>query len=160
MFRNALRQSSRTVGAISASGRVAAVRPSIPNQMLHQAICNQSRSIDNSLRSSIDALVACVLVVGSCWASFNSYDLTFFRASANWHFLFRDELPHPQLSTQHQNKSEATHPLTRHRQPKCHLSSSKESEVSRRSPASPRQVVFCPSGTLHHNKHDNNRSYT
>merc|ERR1712225_58942 len=43
----------------------------------------------------------------------------------------QDELPHPQLSTQHQNKSEATHPLTRHRQPKCHLSSSKESEVSR-----------------------------
>merc|ERR1712000_647102 len=54
----------------------------------------------------------------------------------------QDELPHPQLSTQHQNKSEATHPLTRRRQPKCHLSSSKESEVSRRSPASPRQVEF------------------
>lgn len=77
MFRNALRQSTRTVGAISASGRVAAVRTQQPLRR-PQSMSNQSQSINTSSASSIESLERWKSMVESCLGSFNSFEFLFF----------------------------------------------------------------------------------
>lgn len=146
MFRNALRQSSRTVGVISASGRVAAVRTLHPIRPYPHQL--QSISINQIVLWELN-WVARAMPVES-WELFRSFEelFLFFRVSANWRFVCRDEMPRQQLSMQHRNKSEAMQPTRRHLRLKSPPSSNKESEVFRRNPVSPRLDVFFLSGTF------------
>jgi hypothetical protein len=67
-------------------------------------------------------------------------------------FFCRDELPRQQHSTQHRNRSEPTQLNQKPLQPKSRRSSSRELEVSRMRPVSPRLGVSCllgASNTIH-----------
>lgn len=146
MFRNALRQSSRTVGAISASGRIAAVRSPHPKHLLdlHFSSSSRSQCIREVHIHSIGALKRWRLMVGSCFGARQAPTCNVFREEAKTNAChFRAEPPLLQLSM----LSEPTLPTQRPHQQRSLQFSSREFEVSRRSPVSPRLDESCPSGT-------------
>lgn len=148
MFRNALRQSTRAVGAVSAAGRVAAVSlPSSPEPSAN-AIDSRPDLSGKRLQGSI----------GSPDGVYTSFELLFGavlaldarcsaggplrRASANL-FFPRSEMPHLAPST---SRLDPTPPTPRPRRLRSRPFSSSEFAVSMRSPASLRPAVSFPSG--------------
>jgi len=155
MFRNALRQSSRAVGAISATSRAAAVSPSQRPQTtsIHrESTATCSDPFGKPSLSSIEPSEG----PGRAWASFSELprgSLTLCFGVDVPHnifglrltdFLPRHEMPHQQLSTLPQYNRDPT--PTRPLPPRSRPFSSSGFAVSRRRPTSPRLAVFSPSG--------------
>lgn len=151
MFRNALRQSTRAVGAVSAAGRVAAVSraPPSPESALRaidqrpQAVCtiaNPSCELNWVVGPSFHRLQELFRAVltrcrRSCRRAIFGLRLTCFSP-------LRSEMPHPPPST----LPDTTPPTPRLLPLRSLPSSSSESVVSRRSPVSLRLAVSFPSG--------------
>lgn len=155
MFRNALRQSTRAVGALSATSRLAVVssthhlsppgRPD-PNSIPRRP--DQSQCPRPAVGELHEAFLLCRrgIGTGARWAMGTSHNYAHCFCAplglrlANW--SVHSEMPHPLPSR--------PAPSLRPRPPRLRSlpSSSRESAVSRRSPTSPRPVVSSPSGTF------------
>jgi hypothetical protein len=140
MFRNALRQSTRAAGALSASSRVASVSRSTRPSAAH--------------RRALAAIAACTtsrapsrVVDDGQWPVGD--DLTFIRELSTLaetdNFPRRE--PHPPSSTAHRDKC-GTMPMPNPHPPRSPPSSSRGSAVCRKRPASLRPVGFSPSGMI------------
>ena len=133
MIRNALRQTGRTVGAVSATSRVAMVS----SKILH---CSYNIGL-----AEIRPLSERVFVYCSSFTAFSSCCRAILLTKANYLVLPRPEPQHQQPSTQHQDKLEAL-PTQKPRPPRSLQSSSRELGEFKRKPALPRQVGSCPLG--------------
>jgi hypothetical protein len=143
MFSRAIRQSSRRVAAISASGRIASVSPSHPPQTAPAAVAAIVRS----------SQTPCPMPLARHWSFVDGFGAA---AAVRWLQSSCEELPLPRASTDSfaptrpahppSAPSEATPPMRRPPPPRCPLSWSRGSAAYRRRTASPRPDVCSPSG--------------
>jgi hypothetical protein len=140
MFRNALRQSSRAAGALSASSRVASVSRSTRSSATHCCALASIAARDTSRVTSR-------LADDGQWPDGDGLgSIRELSTPAETDNFCRREL-HPPSSMAHRDKCE-TMPKPNPRPLRSPPSSSRESVVSRKSPASLRPVGSCPSGTI------------
>lgn len=138
MFSRALRQSSRRVAAVSASGRLASVSPS--------NLAAIAPAIYRIIDTSSNCLFPVPIVVrwsfvGAIWLRWSSSTVP----STDGYFSRRSE-PRLRSSTPPPSRSEAMLSMLKPHLLRSLRSSSSAFEVSRRRPASPRLDVFSPSG--------------
>lgn len=154
MFRTAVRQSTRAVGAVSAAGRVTAVSllsvvPTTQTKPFHR---NHIHAPGSAIRKGVlGAQLACWKDISSFFRALceqsavsGRHSVTMRLDSANWIFPYcRPEMPHPPPPT---SLPVTTPPRPRHHRPRSLRSSSSASVASRRSPASLRLAVSSPLG--------------
>lgn len=151
MFRNALRQSTKAVGAISASGRVAAVSPPNTTRLLLQQRSKRARSTSQCLETSslapIELTERCIPMVESFSPSSRQLPSLFFSdfRLTDVHSSREELLPQPPSTQPPSRPAPMLRP--RLRPPRSRRSSSRESVVFRRRLALPRPAVSCLSGT-------------